>query len=323
MEGKCFILRAAVAPHRCSLQDTEPDCVPSYGQDELHDTRVEEMQPDVDIHGGEATDADQDSVVAVGGDSSITTHLDSKSFSNTVSHGPTEIIAKLPAGDPWNALITDFRKYCDRQKVESSATTHVISQQINKIETDTLAHIQPNVFLIDRSSDQPLPVKQTIDTITDMEPSSLITDPTATAGSMRLRSGKTLGQEADDEMTDSVDAGETVSHVPLGSQGIDEAGNRKIDAEYQEDDSGGSQEGDGDFEIDADEVAQLADVEKPHQTFDDDDVSLIEESEVPESHIVVRGCPSAIPIWEYLGKEFTQDIVSLLEEAVRDKLLRH
>ena len=221
-------------------------------------------------------------------------------------------MAAPPPQNSWGSRLADFRKYCQQPTHDSKQFTKAVSDLISETEATAVAHIRPNVFLIDPSSTQTLHEQQTSGTAT--ESSSKDKEDEVAWGQMKLRSGNTLARDNDGGDTDMVELGQNESPVPgqprCGrSKNANEIGSGGDDADYQNEGSDWSNDGD-ELMVDAREVRELADVDVDDDANDQERESMANDNREPENYISVRGWPRAIPIWEYLGRECTQNIVS-------------
>lgn len=164
---------------------------------------------------------------------------------------------------------------------DSKTTSDAIIAHLAKTESDLLAHIKPGVFLRDPSST--LPLKEQLANIKAMKP---LSDPIK-----REESGEDVTIEGPMKLSDNDD--EMI---------IDDTEVKELQDEYVNMDDAVSEVSDEDDDMD-DAVTEVS---------DEDDESPEKGRLLPETHIAVEGCAAAIPIWEYLGEEWTQDIVSHL-----------
>ena len=208
----------------------------------------------------------------------------------------------------WESSVASFLEYCAQPKADNEAIKRYVGAHISNAEAEAITHIRPDVFLIDSHSALTLDEQRT-----SVAAPKLLADSNedgeevAAVGRMKLRSGTFLIQHNSARDTDVANPEKNESH----DENLDEVDIDRDDAEYQDDGRNGSDDDDA-FMIDVEEVRELqgVDTDSDNDSKDQNDESSTENRQFPEHYISVEGFPLPIPIWEYLGPEFTHDIVS-------------
>jgi hypothetical protein len=161
-----------------------------------------------------------------------------------------------------------------------------VRESIDQAYTKMMDSIKPGRFLIDIEADRARYELEKNNTTMDKTDITTIDANESHDGDMAMSGTEGVGE------IDLVDVDE--SHVPP----------QQSDPDYQPSAEGSQQESDSDYEE--------SDQERPRQRRGDDKYADSEEErgemQLNETYVFVNGNP--IAIWQYLGNEWTQDIVS-------------